>query len=135
MTAGPIERLQNEPVEKPWEEKVRRFAFPAAPRSSAIVARVEQLTHGTKPIHSNLTVYSIETSILSMWELYPIDLRLSMQQAHPLRPDVLSDGTQHPINVRLTPPRLEPTHALQDKPIYLNPTSYQMESSTYLLST
>jgi len=65
MIAGLIERLQDEPVEKPWEEKIRRFAFPSAPRSSAIVARVEQLTHGTKPIHLNLTFHQMETSILS----------------------------------------------------------------------
>ena len=41
-----LERLENDPVVKPWVEKERRFRFPDAQRSSAIVARVENLTHG-----------------------------------------------------------------------------------------
>ena len=41
-----LERLRDDPVEKPWIEKERRFRFPDAQRSSAIVARVENLTHG-----------------------------------------------------------------------------------------
>ena len=44
--AKELERLREEPVEKPWIEKERRFRFPDAQRSSAIVARVENLTHG-----------------------------------------------------------------------------------------
>ena len=44
--AKELERLRDEPVEKPWIEKERRFRFPDAQRSSAIVARVENLTHG-----------------------------------------------------------------------------------------
>jgi ATPase subunit of ABC transporter with duplicated ATPase domains len=44
--AKELERLEEDPVEKPWTEKERRFRFPDAPRSSAIVARVENLTHG-----------------------------------------------------------------------------------------
>ena len=41
-----LARLEEDPVEKPWQEKDRRFRFPDAQRSSAIVARVENLTHG-----------------------------------------------------------------------------------------
>jgi ATPase subunit of ABC transporter with duplicated ATPase domains len=44
--AKELERLRDDPVEKPWIEKERRFRFPDAQRSSAIVARVENLTHG-----------------------------------------------------------------------------------------
>jgi len=44
--AKELERLREDPVEKPWIEKERRFRFPDAQRSSAIVARVENLTHG-----------------------------------------------------------------------------------------
>ena len=44
--AKELERLLDDPVEKPWVEKERRFRFPDAPRSTQIVARVENLTHG-----------------------------------------------------------------------------------------
>ena len=44
--AKELDRLESEPVVKPWVEKERRFRFPDAQRSSAIVARVENLTHG-----------------------------------------------------------------------------------------
>ena len=44
--AKELQRLEEDPVEKPWSEKTRRFQFPDAPRSSAVVARVENLTHG-----------------------------------------------------------------------------------------
>lgn len=44
--AKELERLLEDPVEKPWVEKQRRFQFPTAPRSSQVVARVENLTHG-----------------------------------------------------------------------------------------
>jgi len=44
--AKELTRLLDDPVEKPWVEKQRRFSFPSAQRSSQIVARVEDLTHG-----------------------------------------------------------------------------------------
>jgi len=44
--AKELDRLSENPVVKPWVEKERRFRFPDAQRSSAIVARVENLTHG-----------------------------------------------------------------------------------------
>ena len=44
--AKELSRLLEDPVEKPWVEKERRFRFPDAPRSTQIVARVENLTHG-----------------------------------------------------------------------------------------
>jgi ATPase subunit of ABC transporter with duplicated ATPase domains len=44
--AKALEGLLADPVEKPWVEKQRRFQFPDAQRSSKIVARVENLTHG-----------------------------------------------------------------------------------------
>ena len=44
--AKELSRLLEDPVEKPWVEKERRFRFPDAPRSTQIVARVENVTHG-----------------------------------------------------------------------------------------
>ena len=41
-----LDKLMEDPVVKPWEEKTRRFRFPDAPRSSQIVAQVRGLTHG-----------------------------------------------------------------------------------------
>ena len=41
-----LDKLMENPVVKPWEEKSRRFRFPDAPRSSQIVAQVRGLTHG-----------------------------------------------------------------------------------------
>ena len=41
-----LDKLQEEAVEKPWIAKRRRFFFPDCQRSSQIVARVENVTHG-----------------------------------------------------------------------------------------
>ena len=41
-----LDKLMEDPIMKPWEEKSRRFRFPDAPRSSQIVAQVRGLTHG-----------------------------------------------------------------------------------------
>ena len=41
-----LDSLLENPVVKPWQEKERRFKFPEAPRSSQVVARVENVTHG-----------------------------------------------------------------------------------------
>ena len=41
-----LDKLMEDPIMKPWEEKSRRFRFPDAPRSSQIVAQVRGLSHG-----------------------------------------------------------------------------------------
>jgi len=41
-----LDKLLEESIAKPWEEKSRRFRFPDAPRSSQTVVQVRNLTHG-----------------------------------------------------------------------------------------
>jgi len=41
-----LDKLLEEPEEKPWIAKRRRFAFPECQRSAQVVARVENVTHG-----------------------------------------------------------------------------------------
>jgi len=41
-----LDKLLEEPVEKPWIAKRRRFFFPDCSRSSQVVAKVENVTHG-----------------------------------------------------------------------------------------